>query len=104
MAKNNKCEELPKGNRRNNDEINQCNLLRMITKETLPGLQWPTLPRRHVDRNRRLRDIDAQLEQLSVDPGSAPQRISQNECRTADCGRKATANFSNGRRGRNRDL
>ena len=75
MAKNNKCEELPKGNRRNNDKINRCNLLHMIAKETLPGLQWPPLPRRHVDRNRRLRDIDAQLEQLTVDPGSAPQRI-----------------------------
>ena len=75
MAKNNKCEELPKGNRRNDKEINRCNLLRMIAKETLPGLQWPTLPRHHVERNRRLRDIDAQLEQLAVDPGSAPQRI-----------------------------
>jgi hypothetical protein len=43
--------------------------------ETLPGLQWPTLPRHHVDRNRGLRDIDAQLEQLTVDLGSAPERV-----------------------------
>jgi hypothetical protein len=41
----------------------------------LPGLQWPILPRHHVDRNRGLRDIDAQLEQFTVDLGSAPQRV-----------------------------
>jgi len=39
----------------------------MIAKENLPVLQWPTLPRHHVDRNRGLRDIDAQFEQLAVD-------------------------------------
>ena len=47
----------------------------MIAKENLPGLQWPTLPRHHGDRNRGLRDIDAQFEQLAVDLGSAPQRV-----------------------------
>src|SRR5262245_53642767 len=47
----------------------------MIAKETLPALHWPALPRHHVDRDRRLRDIDAQFEQLAVDPRSAPQRI-----------------------------
>jgi hypothetical protein len=43
----------------------------LIAKENLPGLQRPTLPRHHVDRNRGLRDIDAQFEQLTVDLGSA---------------------------------
>jgi hypothetical protein len=38
-------------------------------------LQWPTLPRHHVDRNRGLRDIDGQFEQLAVDLGSTPQRV-----------------------------
>jgi hypothetical protein len=47
----------------------------LIAKETLPGLQRPTLPRHHVDRNRGLRDIDAQFEQLTVDLGSAPQWV-----------------------------
>jgi hypothetical protein len=47
----------------------------VIAKENLPGLQWPALPRHHVDRNRGLRDIDAQFEQLAVDLGSAPQRV-----------------------------
>ena len=44
----------------------------LIAKENLPGLQRPTLPRHHVDRNPGLRDIDAQFEQLTVDLGSAP--------------------------------
>jgi hypothetical protein len=47
--------------RRNDKEINRCNLLPVIAKETLPALQWPALPRQHVDRDRRLRDIDAQF-------------------------------------------
>src|ERR1700756_1906123 len=47
----------------------------MIAKETLPCLQWPALPRHHVDRNRGLHDIDAQFEQFAVDPRSAPQRV-----------------------------
>src|SRR5436309_3106063 len=75
MAKDEAYEEPPKGNRRNDKQINRCNLLPMIAKETLPALQWPAPPRHHVDRDRRLRDIDAQFEQLAVDPGSAPQRI-----------------------------
>jgi len=62
MAKDETYEEPPKGNRRNDKEINRCNLLPMIAKETLPALQWPALPRHHVDRDRRLRDIDAQFE------------------------------------------
>src|ERR1700730_8000603 len=47
----------------------------MIAKENLRGLQWPTLSRHHVDRNRGLRDIDGQFEQFAVDLGSAPQRV-----------------------------
>jgi hypothetical protein len=47
----------------------------VIAKERLPALQRPALSRQHGDRNRGLRDIDAQFEQLAVDPGSAPQRV-----------------------------
>src|ERR1700730_8678817 len=47
----------------------------MIAKEGLPGLQWPILPRHHVDRNRGLGNLDAQFEQLTMDPGSAPERV-----------------------------
>src|SRR5450759_1532144 len=47
----------------------------MITKEGLPSLQWPTLPRHHVFRNRGLSNVDADLEQFTMDLGSSPERI-----------------------------
>src|SRR5260370_6634117 len=47
----------------------------MIAKEGLPGLQWPILPGHHVDRNRGLGDLDAELEQLAMDLGSAPEPV-----------------------------
>src|SRR5258707_6533219 len=75
MADNKKCEQLLKGNRRNHKEINRRNPLHMIAQEGLPRLQWPIAPRHHVDRNRGLGDLDAKLEQLAMDLGSAPQRV-----------------------------
>jgi hypothetical protein len=75
MAENKKREQLLKGNRRNHKEINRRNPLHMIAKEGLPRLQWPIAPRHHVDRNRGLGDLDAELEQLAMDLGSAPQRV-----------------------------
>jgi hypothetical protein len=75
MAENKKCEQLLKGNRRNHKEINRRNPLHMIAKEGLPRLQWPIASRHHVDRNRGLGDLDAELEQLAMDLGSAPQRV-----------------------------
>src|ERR1700693_2386253 len=47
----------------------------MIAKEGLPALQRPTLPRHHVFRNRRLGNLDAELEQLTMDPGRSPERV-----------------------------
>src|SRR5476649_2327549 len=47
----------------------------MITKEGLPGLQRPTRPRHHVFRNRGLGNVDADLEQFTMDLGSSPERI-----------------------------
>jgi protein-S-isoprenylcysteine O-methyltransferase Ste14 len=37
-------------------------------------LQWPTLPRHHVFRNRGLGNIDAELEQLTMDLGRSPRK------------------------------
>src|ERR1035437_1062469 len=47
----------------------------MIAKEGLPGLQRPTLPRHHVFRPRRLGNLDAELEQLTMDLGRSPERV-----------------------------
>jgi len=47
----------------------------MIAKKGLPGLQWSIPPGHHIDGNRGLGDIDAQLEQLAMDLGGTPQRV-----------------------------
>src|ERR1700719_4010933 len=47
----------------------------MIAKEGFPGLQRPTLPRHHVFRHRRLGNLDAELEQLTMDLGRSPERV-----------------------------
>ena len=75
VAKNKKCIELLKGNRRDHKQINRCNPLGVIAKEGLPGLHWPIPPGRHVFRNRGLGDIKAQSEQFAMDPGRSPQRV-----------------------------
>jgi hypothetical protein len=49
----------------------------MVAKEGLPSLQWPITPRHHVDRDRGLSDLDAELEQLAMDLGGAPQPVLQ---------------------------
>jgi hypothetical protein len=50
-------------------------LVTKIPSKVPAPLQWSALSRQHVERNRGLRDIDAQFEQLAVDPRSAPQRV-----------------------------
>src|ERR1019366_6342753 len=47
----------------------------MIAEKCLPCLQRPTLPRHHVFRHRRLGNLDAELEQLTMDPGRSPERV-----------------------------
>src|SRR5438132_5041645 len=75
MAENKKREQLLKRNRRNHKEINRRNPLCVIANEGLPCLQWPIRSGHHIDRNRGLSDLDAELEQLAMDLGSAPQRV-----------------------------
>ena len=43
----------------------------MVMKERLPPLRWRTSPPDHILGHARLSDIDAELEQFSVDPRSA---------------------------------
>ena len=62
-------------------------------KGRFPRLQWPIAPRHHVDRNRGLSDLDAELEQLAMDLGSAPQRGSQNSFFGSDRAPVPSQNF-----------
>ena len=47
----------------------------MPSQEDLPALQRPASPRHHIDRNRRLGDLDAELQQFAMYLGGAPKRI-----------------------------
>ena len=49
----------------------------MISEERSPALRWRAPSRCHVLRNGGLADIDAELEELSMDAGSAPERIGE---------------------------
>src|SRR5262245_17369946 len=75
VAENKKCKELLKRNRRNHEQIDRRNALGMIVNEGLPGLQRTARPGHHVDRNRRLGDPDAELEQFAMHLGGTPQRV-----------------------------
>ena len=75
MAKNKKCVELLKGNRRNHEQINRRNPIHLVAKKGLPRLQRPISPRHHIDRDRGLSDLDAELEQLAMELGGAPERV-----------------------------
>jgi hypothetical protein len=75
VAQNKTCKQLLKPNRRDHEQIDRHNALGMIVQEGLPSLQRPTPPRHHVDRNRRLGDLDPELEQFAMHFGGAPQRI-----------------------------
>ena len=70
-----KCVELLKGNRRNPEQINRRNPIHMVAKKGLPRLQRPISPRHHIDRDRGLSDLDAELEQLAMELGGAPERV-----------------------------
>ena len=46
---------------------------RMVAEEGLPGLRPPSPTPRHVLGHRRLRDFDAELQQLTMNAGRTPQ-------------------------------
>jgi hypothetical protein len=57
------------------EEVSGCDLMDMIREERPPCLGWRAVTARHVLRDRRLADVDAQLHELTVDSRRAPQRI-----------------------------
>ena len=75
VPENQKCEKLLERNCWNHKQINRRNSFHVIADEGLPGLQWPIWPRHHVNRNCGLGDLDAELEQLAMDLGGAPEWV-----------------------------
>src|SRR5262249_7663240 len=65
----------PKRNCWHQEQIHRSNAVGMIAQEGLPALRRRPPSPCHVLGDRGLSDIDPELEQFSVYPGCAPQRI-----------------------------
>ena len=58
---------------RHHEHVHGCNTTSMIVKKGLPALRWRPSSLRHVFCYRGLADIDAELEQLTMDPRRTPK-------------------------------
>jgi hypothetical protein len=68
MLQDNEHEQDPERNGRHDEEVNRCQAFQMVPQEGAPGRRRRLGTVDHVLRNGRLTDLDAQLEQLAVDP------------------------------------
>ena len=75
MAENDEHIKHTEGGGRDGEEINGDQIHDMVVKERPPALRWRFSITRHVLRDRGLRDLNAQLEQLTVDSRSAPSDV-----------------------------
>ena len=72
VGKNDHNVEQPKRSGHHNEHIDRCDAFGLIAQEAAPGRGRLTSSSHHVLGDGRLADRDAELEQLTVDPG-APQ-------------------------------
>src|ERR1700682_2354336 len=67
--------EQAKRDYRHDEQIHRGDAVGMIAKERPPALGWRVSSPGHVLRRAGLSDIDAELEEFSMDPRRSPQRI-----------------------------
>ena len=67
--------EKPERNRRHHEQVHRGDAVWMVAQKRSPALRRGPPPPRHVLGHTRLPDIDAEFEQLAMDPRSSPQRI-----------------------------
>jgi hypothetical protein len=75
VAQHHEHEQDPKGRRGHREEIQRDQILGAILQKCAPRLRRRPPRSEHVLRNRRLRDGQAQLQRLAMDPRRAPERI-----------------------------
>src|SRR3954464_3033100 len=75
MFKDQQSIQKSKRDRRNHEQIDRGDPLCMIEEECPPALRWRTPAPRHILGHRGLAHIDAELEELSMYPRSAPERV-----------------------------
>ena len=67
--------EQPERDCRHHEQVHRGDAIGMIAEERLPALGRRAPSLCHVLRDGGLPDLNAELEELTVDPGCAPQRI-----------------------------
>ena len=76
MPQDHQHRQQPKVDRRHHEEVHGADTGRMVAQERLPRLARPSGPTLgHVLGDRRLRDLDPELQQLTVNARRAPQRV-----------------------------
>src|SRR6266481_2918810 len=70
-------EEQPEADRRHDQEVHGGNARTMVAEKGLPSLRRSTSSPRHILCDRRLRDLNPELQQLTMDPWRAPKRVGQ---------------------------
>src|ERR1700722_17845415 len=75
MPHNQQAVEQTKRDCRYDEQIHRGDAVGMIAKERPPALGWRLSSLGHVLGHARLSDIDAELEEFSMDPRRSPQRI-----------------------------
>src|ERR1039458_5307989 len=75
MPQNQQTIEQTKRDCRHDEQIHRRDAVGMIMKERLPPLRWRASSPGNILGHARLSDIDAELEQFSMDPRRAPLRI-----------------------------
>src|SRR5262249_38206171 len=72
VAQDEQAIQKPERNRRHHEKIHRDDPVRMVAQKGRPALGWRSPPSHHVFGYTRLPDIDAELEQLAVDPRCTP--------------------------------
>ena len=75
VAHNKKCKQPLEGQGRNHAEIDRRNSVRMVAQECPPALRWRSSASDHVLGDRRLGDLEPELQQFAMDPRGSPQRV-----------------------------
>ena len=75
MLQDNEHEQDPERRGWHDEEVNRCEAFQMVSQEGAPSRRRRPGTVDHVLRNGRLTDLDAQLEQLAVDPRRTPQDV-----------------------------
>ena len=68
-------EQDPAGERGHREEVDRDGRAEMVLEERAPGLRGWLPPPRHQPRNRPLRDVEPQLQQLPMDARRAPEWV-----------------------------